>query len=407
MEEHSKLVHSNSIAKTILISTGITIVAIFTLLYIARDFLVSYIFHELEPQLVQQMTPEVKVTTNEDLVIAAISKVNPAVVSVIVTKDVPVYERYFETFEPWGSFGTFSIPRVRERGTEEREVGGGSGFIVSSDGLLVTNRHVVEDDMARYSIILENGDTYEVEVIDKDEQLDIAILKIITVPNQQLPFVQFGDSKSIKLGQTVIAIGNALAEFQNSVSVGVVSGVSRSVVASNNQGELELLNQVIQTDAAINPGNSGGPLLNLSGEVIGVNVAASREADNIGFALPAHIIKQVVDSVREYGEIVKPFLGIQYIMIDESEQESVGAEESFGALIVGGAEGGITISPNSPAGVAKLQTGDIIIAVDGEFLIQKDLATVLQGKEVGQTVELTILRNGGEQSVSVVLDRAL
>lgn len=407
MEETSNSRHSNSTAKIILISTGVTIVTIFTVLYISRGLLLSYIFHELEPQFSQQTSTVEKTATNEDLVIAAISKVNPAVVSVIVTKDVPVYERYFETFEPWGSFGSFSIPRVREKGTEEQEVGGGSGFIVSSDGLLVTNRHVVDDDMARYSIVLENGDTYEVDVVDKDEQLDIAILKISTVPNQKLPFVQFGDSKSIKLGQTVIAIGNVLAEFQNSVSVGVVSGVSRSVVASNNQGELELLNQVIQTDAAINPGNSGGPLLNLSGEVIGVNVAASRGADNIGFALPSHIIEQVVDSVREYGEIVRPFLGIQYVMIDESVQKSTGINESYGALVVGGAEGATIIEPNSPAGVANLQIGDVIIAIDGEFLFQKDLASVLREKEVGQTIELTILRNGGEQSLSVVLDRAL
>jgi serine protease Do len=179
----------------------------------------------------------------------------------------------------------------------------------------------VDDPDARFTVVLPDGSYYDAEVVDRDPQLDIAVLRITELPTEQLPVVTFGNSQNLQLGQTVIAIGNALAEFQNSVSLGIVSGLGRSIVASDLLGNAEQLNQVIQTDAAINPGNSGGPLLNLNGEVVGVNVATSRGADNIGFALPAHVVKQVVDSVREYGEIVRPFLGVRYVMVTPGIQE--------------------------------------------------------------------------------------
>jgi serine protease Do len=393
-------------AKVIVLSIVGTLGVLLVLTYTFRAELKSYVMGELQPELQRLIPVAPVVTTNEERVIAAIETVNPAVVSVIVTKDVPVFEQYYETVTPWGPFGGFAVPRVRENGTEEREVGGGSGFIVSSDGLVVTNRHVVEDESARYTIVLSNGTLYPAEVVDKDPMLDIAVLRISELPDEKLPFVRFGDSTELRLGQTVIAIGNALAEFQNSVSLGIVSGLSRSIVASDMAGNSEQLNQVIQTDAAINPGNSGGPLLNLDGEVVGVNVATSQGADNIGFALPSQLVKQVVTSVQENGEIVRPFLGVRYVMLDPERQEQFSAPISYGALIVTGEnESGVQLG--SPADEVGLQTGDVIIAIDEVSLVNRDLATELRNKTAGQTVTLVVFRDGTEEEIEVTLARAL
>ena len=344
--------------------------------------------------------------TENDLVVTMIEKVNPAVVSVVVTKDVPVYERYYEEFDPWGWFGGgISIPRTREKGTEEREIGGGSGFIVSDDGLIVTNRHVVSDTEAKYSILMNDGKTYDVEVLARDTQLDIAVLKIVDLPSDaELSHLSFGDSEKLKLGQRVVAIGNALAEFRNSVSVGVVSGLARSITATDDAGRSENLEQVIQTDAAINPGNSGGPLLNIQGEVIGVNVATSRGADNIGFALPAHVIKGVVESVRENGKIVRPFLGIRYTMINKELQEKNNISVDYGALVARGKNNDeLAVMPGSPADKAGIVENDIIIEIDGEKLQDRDLATILRTKNVGDVIKVKILHKGEENEREIEL----
>ena len=338
-----------------------------------------------------------------------VEKVNDAVVSVVVTKDVPIYEQYYEDFNPWGFWGGgFSIPRVRENGTREEEVGGGSGFVVSTDGLIVTNRHVVADTEARYSVLMNDGKSYAVEVLARDPQLDIAILKITDdLLTEDLPALTFGDSETLRLGETVVAIGNALGEFRNSVSVGVVSGLARSIVAADDRGQTEQLDQVIQTDAAINPGNSGGPLLNLAGEVVGVNVATSRGADNIGFALPAHAVRSVVESVIETGEIVRPYLGVRYVMINERIKELNNLTVEYGALVVRGeTREELAVMPGSPADKVGILENDIIMAVDGIGLRDKDLVSVLRTKPVGATVVLTVLSKGVEETISVTLEKA-
>ncbi len=344
-------------------------------------------------------------TTIPDMV----ARVNSAVVSVVVTKDVPVYERYLEEWNPFGFWGgSFQVPRVRENGTEEQEVGGGSGFVVSPDGLIVTNRHVVDDTEARYSVFLGDGSDYEVEVLARDPQLDIAVLKITNLPpGTELNHLSFGDSDALRLGEPVVAIGNALAEFRNSVSVGVVSGLARSIVASDGYGRSEALSDVIQTDAAINPGNSGGPLLNLRGEVIGVNVATSRGADNIGFALPAAVVRGVVASVAETGTIVRPFLGVRYAMVTEELRTLNNLPVEYGALIVRGERREeLAVMPGSPADKAGLRENDIILAIDGEELRDRDLATVLRSKSADATVELRVWSAGSEKTVSVLLTEA-
>ena len=394
------------VAKIVILSSLLTVLLLGAAGYSLRGPLVAYV-------LANQQIPISTIDTHaqaersvEETVVQSIQRVNPAVVSVLVTKDVPIYERYYESFNPFGSYGGFSVPRIRENGTQEREVGGGSGFIVSNDGMIVTNRHVVSDLEARYSVLLNDGTAYDVDVLARDTQLDVAILKISEPLEKTVPFVSFGDSDSLRLGETVIAIGNALAEFRNSVSVGVVSGLARSIVASDGRGGSEQLDQVIQTDAAINPGNSGGPLLNIDGEVIGVNVAVSRGADNIGFALPASVVKQVVDSVREYGEIVRPYLGVRYVMLNAQIAEENDLEYTYGALVlVGSTANEVAVIPGSPADQANIAENNIILSIDGTVLSDVDLATVLRGKKVGDEIVLVIVQDGEERTVRTTLER--
>lgn len=395
---------SVSVAKVVILSSLLTGLLLGAVGYTLRDPLTAYL---LATQDVPKNNNAIQVAQSvEETVVQSIDRVNPAVVSVLVTKDVPVYERYYQEYNPFGLYGGFSVPRIRENGTQEREVGGGSGFIVSNDGMIVTNRHVVSDSDARYSVLLNDGTAYDVAVLARDTQLDVAILKISEPLKKSLPFVSFGDSESLRLGETVIAIGNALAEFRNSVSVGVVSGLARSIVASDGMGGSEHLDQVIQTDAAINPGNSGGPLLNINGEVIGVNVAVSRGADNIGFALPAHVVKQVVDSVREYGEIVRPYLGVRYVMLNEQLAETNNLEHDYGALVLSGNQTDeVAVIPGSPADKANIKGNAIILSIDGQELRGVDLATVLRRKNVGNEITLTLWQDGELKTVRTTLEK--
>lgn len=353
--------------------------------------------------------------TQEGLVVAAVAKAAPATVSVVITKDVPILEKYYmESPDPFGSdfFGsgpfpgfTFQIPQYRQNGTEKKEVGGGSGFLVASDGYVVTNKHVVDDEKADYTVIMNGGEKYDAEVLAKDPLNDVAVLKIKSAP-KDLPYLKFADSDELKVGQTAIAIGTPLMQFSNSVSVGVVSGLFRSIRAGGGFMEKsEQLEGVIQTDAAINPGNSGGPLLNLDGDVIGVNVAIANGAENIGFALPANTVKGVVDSVREHGKIVRPFLGVRYIPVTEELKEANKLTVDYGVLISRGETAAeLAVTPGSPADKAGLVENDIILEADGKKLDEKvSLARIVAGKKVGDTLKLKVLHKGEEKAVNVTL----
>jgi len=351
----------------------------------------------------------------ESQIVDVVESASSAIVSIVITKDVPIVERYYENFNPFGDdffddfFGgggfRFRIPLYREKGTEKRKVGGGSGFFVSSDGLLVTNRHVVRDKDAEYTVLTNDGKKYKAKVLARDPMLDIAILR---VKGKNFSHLEFGNSDLLKPGQTVIAIGNALGEFRNSVSVGVISGLSRSIVAGDFFGRSELLEGVIQTDAAINPGNSGGPLLDIFGKVIGVNVAVERGAENIGFALPSNAVRTIVDSVREYGEIIRPFLGIRYMQITEGLKERYNLPVDYGALVVSGERAeDLAVIPGSPASKAGIVENDIILEVDGVKIEEgKSLGSIIRQKQVGQRVVLKILHEGREKEVRVVLRKA-
>jgi S1-C subfamily serine protease len=360
---------------------------------------------------IAEILKEKNFVSQEDLVVAAVEKASPAVVSIIISKDVPVLEQYYEDLgspfdDPFfgGPSFHFRIPRYRDSGqTEKKEIGGGSGFLVSSDGYIVTNKHVVDEEDAEYTVFTKDGEEYKAEVIDEDSLNDIAVLKI---EGENFPYLEFGDSDNLKVGQTVIAIGNPLLEFNNSVSVGVISGLSRNITAGNRFfGKRERLEDVIQTDAAINPGNSGGPLLDINGKVIGINVAIAN-GENIGFSIPSNLVKAAVESVKEKGRIIRPYLGLRYVPITESIKEKNNLNVDYGVLVIrGNSIEDLAVIPGSPADKAGIVENDIILEVDGEKLDgTKSLSKIIASKNVGDTVTLKILHKGEEKEIKVTLE---
>jgi len=344
----------------------------------------------------------------EDKIIRAVKASENSVVSIIATKDLPVLERYYlnpfeEFFPDFFPFGfEFQIPQYRQKGTEKKEISSGSGFIVDSRGFIVTNKHVVADEEAEYTVLTNDEKKYKASVIATDPVEDLAVLKIEA--DNLIP-LKLGDSSKIEIGETVIAIGNALGEFKNTVSVGVVSGLYRTIEASDFSGNSQVLNDVIQTDAAINRGNSGGPLLNLKGEVIGINVAMVSGAQNIGFAIPINKIKSSLNQAIETGKIKIPFLGIRYVLVNSQIKEEKNLKYDYGALIVKGEQANdYAVEPGSPAEKAGLKEGDIILEIDGTKIDEKNnLANLIRDYEVGDTVALKVAREDKVFEVRVKL----
>lgn len=288
-------------------------------------------------------------------------------------------------------------------GEKTRISGGGSGFFVSSNGLIMTNRHVVDRANATFVAITTDGKRYPATIVDRDPVYDLAVLKVQGSGFVALPF---GDSEKLNLGQSVVAIGFALGEFKNSISVGVISGLSRSITASGG-GSVEFLDKVIQTDAAINPGNSGGPLLNLRGEVIGVNVAMASGSQSIGFAVPAKSANEVVASIKKTGSIVRPFVGIRYQPLNPAIKAAYGITATTGIAIIPGPDGSPAVQPGSPAAIAGIVEGDVIISVNGILLDDThDFASIIRSKAVGSTISLEVLHQGVLRTVKVTLVKA-
>lgn len=349
----------------------------------------------------------------EQAVIEAVEKASPAVVSIIISKDLPVIEQCpynpfgnlppeFNQFFDLGPFQQFNQPCSKGK-TKHQEIGGGSGFIVSAEGLIVTNKHVVADEDADYTVLTNDGKKYDAKVLARDPSLDLAVLKIKA---GNLPVVVLGNSDAIKLGQTAIAIGNALGEFRNTVSVGVISGLARTVTASGG-GTTETIEGVIQTDAAINPGNSGGPILNLRGEVIGINTAIASGAENIGFAIPINQAKRGIDSVQKSGRIISAYLGVRYIHLSPEAAEKQKLSVKYGALVRGNDQGP-GVLPNSPAAKAGLQAEDIILEVNGQKIDQDHtLTSFVQKYGVGDILNLKVQRGDKVLTLKAVLEERL
>ncbi len=344
-----------------------------------------------------------------DPVVAVVEHASPAVVSIIVSKDLPRIETYYYSpFEEnpflrefFGDEFNIQVPQRRENGTERTEVGGGTGFIVSEDGYIITNKHVVFDNDADYTVLMNDEKIYDAEVIARDPLNDIAILKIEA---ENLPTLTLGDSTSLKLGQPVIAIGNALGEFRNTVSTGIVSGLSRSVDAGG-AGRIEHLSGLIQTDAAINSGNSGGPLLDRAGKVIGINTAVASRAENIGFAIPAQDFVATYESVKEHGRIIRAFLGVRYMMVSPEVVEQSNLEVDYGALVVrGSTEAELAVVPDSPADQAGIVEGDVILEINNEKItLDNQLAKIIGQYQPGDTVDVKIFRAGETKIIGVTL----
>lgn len=282
-----------------------------------------------------------------------------------------------------------------------RQEGAGTGIIVSDDGLVLTNRHVIPESVSQVNIVLADGTIYEdVTVVDRDELNDIAFLKI--KEPKDLVAAPLGDSSKVGVGDKVLAIGNALGEFSNTVTFGIISGVGRPIVASDGASSQQLSN-LLQTDAAINPGNSGGPLVDLSGQVIGVNTAVAGGAENIGFAIPINDVKPALSSVLDGGKIVRPYLGVRYITLTPALAREIQLEQTQGALIIssGGQPG---VIPDSPADRAGLKEEDIITKVNGQVInSQNPLSSRLGIFKPEDKVTLTIIRGGQEQTLEATL----
>lgn len=318
----------------------------------------------------------VKIVSEESVVIDVVKKAGSSVVTISAVSNQ-------RSLLDEDSFFFFDSPG--RRNTDPQNIG--SGFVVSSDGFIVTNKHVVSEQGVTYTVVTQDDKKFNVERIYRDPLNDIAIIKVN--PNQNgasLKPLSLGDSAKLQVGQLVIAIGTPLGEFNNSVTTGVVSGLGRGIVAGSVfEGFAEQLDDVIQTDAAINPGNSGGPLLNSSGQVIGVNTAVSQSGQNIGFALPINAVKDSLKNFNETGQFNRPYLGVSYQMI--SRDVALRNELPEGAYIR-------NVIDNSAADKAGVLAGDVITKMDGVDLRteKNELAEVISKKKVGDSLTLTIWR---------------
>jgi len=346
-----------------------------------------------------------QIVEEDSAVIDVVEKATPAVVSVVVSKDVPRM-RQIDPFDPFGGLRDFfgQDGQNNQGGSvEKQQIGGGSGFFITADGMIVTNRHVVEDATADYTVLTSDNKEHPASILARDPVNDIAIIKI---DGSGYTTLDLGDSGALKTGQTVIAIGNSLGEFSNTVSKGIISGLKRDVTASGGGGQAERLTNIIQTDAAINPGNSGGPLIDINGQVIGVNVAVAQGAENIGFAIPSSQIKRIVEQVKTTGRISSPYIGVRYIPVDGQLQRENNLPFNYGALVLRGERMiDFAVVPGSPADKAGVVENDIILEIDGIKIDEENsLAEIINRRNVGDEISLKVWHRGETKDVKVKLE---
>ena len=334
-----------------------------------------------------------------------IKEVMPGVISVIISKSLEEMEKALPAeMMPLMPFGVpnLEIPPEKIDARGMVQVGGGSGFIVDSDGIILTNKHVISEPSAEYTVVTSDNKKYKAEVAARDPIDDVAILKINA---KNLPVVKLGNSVGLELGDEVLAIGNALGLFKNTVSKGIISGLSRSISAKPDPKEpSQELRGLIQTDAAINPGNSGGPLVNMNGEVIGINAAIVFGAQNLGFAIPINSAKRDLEDLKKFGKVMRPLLGLRYINIDENLKEKMSLPVDQGALIAGKGPYHQGVIPDTPADKAGIKEKDIVLECNGEKLtMDKTIQDFLEELKVGDILNMKILRDNKPLEIKVVL----
>lgn len=330
---------------------------------------------------------------DQEATIRAINRAIPGVVSIVVSENASV-----DVTDPATGQSSTQTQKVRR--------GAGSGFLISEDGLILTNKHVVTaatTASAEYRVTLYSGKQYYAQLIGKDPVGDLAILKIY---DSKLPFLAIGDSNRLKVGMTVIAIGNALGRYDNSATKGIISGLGRNLTAGGSGGETEDLENVIQTDAEINHGNSGGPLIDLNGQVVGINVAKDEGGGGLGFSIPINEARPVISSARAYGYIIRARLGLRYQLVTPELAEERKLSRTFGALAVPGDNGEPAVLPDSPAAKAGLREGDIIFEIDGQTVDErKPLLSYINQFSPGKTVGLRVQRGDKIIVLKATLDK--
>ncbi|HPV70445.1 MAG TPA: trypsin-like peptidase domain-containing protein [Candidatus Magasanikbacteria bacterium] len=352
----------------------------------------------------QKLTSQgVAASIDSEKIMTVVKKAAPAVVSIVVSKESYLLDNGIKEF--------VYPEELKKNGEEiknnqEELVGSGTGFIIRSNGLIVTNRHVVTEKEATLTVVLNDGQRYPAIVLAKDQFLDIALIKIEA---NNLPTLTLGNSEKIQLGQTVVAIGNTLGQFQNTITSGIISGINRRVAASDGSGSMTVIDSAIQTDAAVNLGNSGGPLLNLQGVVIGINTAVNLNGQAISFALPVNSIKIIVDSVEKYGHIVRPWLGVRYNLLNKEIAEKNNLILDYGALVTRGEDPSeAAIVEGSPAAKAGLEENDVILEINDQKVTEgNSLSSLIMNYQVGETINLKVWRTGEIKEIPLILEEAL
>ncbi len=372
--------------------------------------------------------------------IDAIQKVAPAVVSIVATKDLEIFRQQpmspFFMFpqDPFSQDFGFPLrqmqpeqPRAKDTQPEykRQKVAGGTGFLVTDDGLSLTNKHVIADKEADYTALTKDGKEYDVEVVSRDPVNDLGVIQLhekveekngrktgekkdFGAKTKDIPFVHLGDSSKLKVGQRVFAIGNARGEYENSVTAGIISAIGRQIQASSQGGGgQETLSGLIQTDAAINFGNSGGPLINAAGEVIGINTAVDASASGVGFSIPVNQVKPALESVKKVGRIVRPVLGVMHTILNKEKAAELKLEGvTYGALITGDrSKKEFGVVAGSPAEKAGLKLDDVILEVDGEKITEETtLQMIIERHAPGDMLKIKIWRAGSTFEIKVKLD---
>lgn len=368
-------------------------VALFLLTNLSLGFLGGWLGarSHVQQSASSSLSSKQQVVTSESQLISELAKrVGPSVVSVNVTSQ--------------GATSYFGYAGDQQSA--------GTGFVLNGSGVIITNRHVVPAGTTSVSVTMSDGTKFDkVSVIgrtNENDSLDIAFLKITDLGGKKLTPVSLGDSSKVQVGDKVIAIGNALGQFQNTVTSGIISGYGRSVQAGEGDGSSsETLQNLFQTDTAINRGNSGGPLINTSGEVIAINTAVAGNAENIGFAIPINDVQGLIKSVLEKGKLLRPYLGVRYVSLTDDYSYQYNLSVKRGAYLAPSSGGQSSIINGSPAEKAGLREKDIITKIENTAVDENNSLTSILGRHnVGDKVTLTIIRDGNEQKVSVTLEES-